>query len=441
MPEEVFWITGLGSLFALLLTWLSLHLRRKERLLKDLPTSKVSGVFVGLTELKGNAECSRPLLAPLSEQEVVHYDFAVEERWSRLVVETYTDKDGKTQTRTRTESGWATMESGTEHTPFLLRDDTGCLLVRPEGARVEPLSLLSHECGPGDPMYYAKGPREAAADSDHVRRFRERGIPLGTELFVVGQAREREDVVAPEIAADSHADLFLISSNSEEGVRRSYAFGAWLCLFFAVGLASAAGWMMAVRLPFYEEGSPLAARCALAGLGAVLALWGLCWVWMVFNSVVSLHQRVRQGWSQIEVELKRRHDLIPRLNAILSAQQRHERSLQEGLAALRTQAEATAPGVAGPEINGVAPLLRAVIEDYPELGAQQGFLALHSELVRTEQRIALAREYYNNIATHYATRLERVPDRWVAALGALRPEPLLVAEGFERAAVTVDLSS
>jgi len=441
MPSEVFWIAGIGSALALLLTWLSLHLRRRERLLHDLPTSKVSGVFIGLCEVKGSAECAQPLLAPLSEQEVVHYSFSVEERWTRIVVETYTDKDGKTQTRTRTESGWSTMDSGSERTPFYVRDDTGSLLVRPDGAKVEPEHLFSQECGPGDPLYYAKGPRESVANSDHVRRFRETGIPLGTELFIVGQAREREDLVAPEIAADKHADLFLISARGEEGVRRGYAVGSWFCLFGAVLLASAAGWMTAVRIPGYIEGSPWPGRAAAIGLCTVLGVWGLCWVWMVYNSVVSLRQRVRQGWAQIEVELKRRHDLIPRLNTILSEQTRHERSLQEGLAALRAQAQATAPGVAGPDYDGLVPQLRAIVEDYPELGAQKGFMALHTELVRTEQRIALAREYYNSIATHYATRLERVPDRWVAALGGLRPEPLLVAEGFERAALSVDLGS
>lgn len=78
--------------------------------------------------------------------------------------------------------------------------------------------------------------------------------------------------------------------------------------------------------------------------------------------------------------------------------------------------------------------LRAVVEKYPELIAQESFARLQRELVETEQRIALARTYYNDIATQFATRLEQVPDRWVARLGAMRPEALLQAEGFERAA-------
>jgi hypothetical protein len=67
-------------------------------------------------------------------------------------------------------------------------------------------------------------------------------------------------------------------------------------------------------------------------------------------------------------------------------------------------------------------------------------MALHRELVTTEQRIALARGYYNDIATNYATRLERVPDCWVARLRTLMPEPLLAAAEFERAAVPVRLT-
>ena len=89
---------------------------------------------------------------------------------------------------------------------------------------------------------------------------------------------------------------------------------------------------------------------------------------------------------------------------------------------------------------GVAGSLRAVVEKYPELTAQEGFTDLHTELVQTEQRIALARAYYNDIATEFATRLEVVPDRWVAALVGMKPEPLFQAVAFERAAVTVDFS-
>ncbi len=161
---------------------------------------------------------------------------------------------------------------------------------------------------------------------------------------------------------------------------------------------------------------------------------------MAYNSLVSLRQRVRQGWSLIDVQLKRRHDLIPSLATTVGALSDHESNAQEAVASLRAQAAATPPGVSGPDFEGVAAQLRVVIERYPQLTAQPAFAALHRQLVETEQRIALARTYYNDIATHFATRLEIIPDRWVAGLGAMKPEPLLAAASFERAPVPVSFA-
>ena len=137
------------------------------------------------------------------------------------------------------------------------------------------------------------------------------------------------------------------------------------------------------------------------------------------------------------IQLKRRHDLIPTLAAACEGLASHETDTQTALAALRAQQQATPPGAPGADFAGVAGELRVVIERYPTLMAQAGFAQLHRELVETEQRVALARAYYNDIATAYATRLEQVPDRWVAALGRMQPQPLLHAENFERALVEV----
>jgi hypothetical protein len=161
---------------------------------------------------------------------------------------------------------------------------------------------------------------------------------------------------------------------------------------------------------------------------------------MVHNSVVGLRQRVRQGWSLIDVQLVRRHDLIPRIASVVSALGSHEQEVQLAVARLRTQLTATAPGVAGADFAGLAASVRVVVEKYPQLTAQAGFTALQNELVQTEQRIALARAYYNDIATQFAIRLEVVPDRWVAALRGMRPEPLLQADDFERAVVQINLA-
>ena len=82
---------------------------------------------------------------------------------------------------------------------------------------------------------------------------------------------------------------------------------------------------------------------------------------------------------------------------------------------------------------------RLLPERYPELKANANFAALQKSLSDTEQRIALARGYFNDIATHYNTRLEIVPERFVAILAAMRPQSLMGADDFERAPVSVDM--
>jgi hypothetical protein len=118
----------------------------------------------------------------------------------------------------------------------------------------------------------------------------------------------------------------------------------------------------------------------------------------------------------------------------------HEREVQILVTKLRQQMDATPPGVTGPDYSGFAPSLRATVERYPNLKASELFLKLQQSLTETEQRIALARDYFNNIASFYNARLEIVPDRLIASLMKLRPQTLLGAADFERAPVQVKLA-
>src|SRR5205085_4379975 len=127
----------------------------------------------------------------LAEENCVHYTWSVEEHWSRSVTEHYTDSEGRSQTRTRHESGWTTVAEGGEMIPFYLRDDTGVIRVHPEGAKIEPVVMFQGTCDDSQPVYYEKGPPDAISDSDYERRFTEQGLPVGAHLYVVGQSRER----------------------------------------------------------------------------------------------------------------------------------------------------------------------------------------------------------------------------------------------------------
>jgi len=174
---------------------------------------------------------------------------------------------------------------------------------------------------------------------------------LHAPLYLVGQARERADVVAPEIAADKEAPMFLISTRTEEKVRAGLGYGIWALtilglIVFIAGFALRKGnlhRMLADCWPQY------------AGLVAVyVALALIGWIWMAFNSLVGLRNRVQQAWSLIDVQLKRRHDLIPRLVETVAALRTHEASTQTAVATLRGQLSATPPGMSGPDFSGCA---------------------------------------------------------------------------------------
>jgi hypothetical protein len=412
-----------GGLLGLLFAGLSLRLLRKRRLLNDIPTSKADGVFIGFVELKGRAESGSPLRSFLAEADCVWYAWSVEEHWSRTVTETYRDGDGKTKTRTRTESGWRSVAEGGERIRFFLSDDSGAVRIDPEGAKVEAVGVFSETCGPDDALYYEKGPEGAVPDSTHRRRFSEEAIPVGTRLYVVGQARERDDAVAAEIAAGG--PMFLVSARSEQQVTRGWLAGSW-ALGILGALFPAGGLLLAAQEGRFE---PAWFAVPVLGYGAA---WALGWFWMAYNALVNLRQRVRQAWSLVDVELKRRHDLLPNLVRAVEGLSGHEKSVQAEVARLREQLTATPPGQPGPDPRGVRADVRVVVERYPELKAQPAFLELQEELAETEERIALARAYYNDIATFHNTRMELVPDRLVAPLAGLRPAPLLTADGFER---------
>ncbi len=430
MSDFTPFIPWIGALLGALCIYGSLRSGRRKRLVDDTPTSKTTGVFIGLVEVKGTAETDHPLTSYLAACQCVHYSWTVQEHWQRTV--TYTDSKGNT--RTRTESGWATVASGGEMMPFYLKDDLGAILVRPEGAEIEPQTVFSQTCSRFDPLYYGKGPAMGVPNSTGRRLFTEKAIPIHAPLYVMGQSRERQDVVAPEIAHDKAAPMFLISTRSEEQVSSGMRWAYWLWGFFGMALAIAgfvirdneAGLDPATRIGWY----------VLVGMVHLLG-WLLGWVWMVFNSLVGLRQRVRQAWATLDVQLKRRHDLIPNLVQVVKGLRDHESSLQTELAELRSQREATGPGEPGADFHGLGNIVIGIAERYPELKAQESFLELQRELVNTEQRIALARGYFNEIATFYNTRLEIVPDRFIAQIARLQPQALLAAADFERAPVEV----
>lgn len=412
-------LTLAGSAGCLLL---ALSAGRKRRLLDDTPVSKALGVFVGEVELEGRCVRRDPFMSYLAERPCVMYSWSVSEHWRRARQETYTDDKGRTRTRTVIDTGSDTVASGGETGGFYVQDETGYVWVNPEGADLETVTMFDRDVDRDDPLYYDKGPDDAVEGSTGERSFTEYGLPVGTLLFVRGRASERPDIVAAQIKHEDKADMFIITPRKSQEISdgKATAFILWNL----VGAAFAAAFGAVLLAGARPDVAPFG---LLLGVCLYLLAAGAGWIWMVFNSITGLRNRVRQAQSLIDVQLKRRADLIPPLVACVQGFRAHEASVQMLVAALRSQA-------AGGHVAALAPLLVAVAERYPDLQGQAVFAGLSKQLVETEDRIALARAYHANIATFYNTRLQRVPDRYVADIVKMQPEPLFVAEGFERQA-------
>ncbi len=175
------------------------------------------------------------------------------------------------------------------------------------------------------------------------------------------------------------------------------------------------------------------------GLGVLVLL--LVFIYL-FNRLVSLRNRVDNGWAQIDVQLRRRYDLIPNLIEAVKGYAAHEREVFEHV----TEARAAAIGAAGVgdqaqaenQITAGLRRLFAVAENYPELKANENFLALQEELTGTESKIAYARQFYNDQVMRLNTLIQSFPSNVVAKLFRFAPREFFDIEEPVRAPVQVD---
>ncbi|MBQ2790868.1 MAG: LemA family protein [Thermoguttaceae bacterium] len=421
---------------AALFLWDAFGRARTRRLIVFTPTSKAKGVFIGLVELSGTAACERGagMDAPMSGRSCVYVKTKIEERR----VETYTTKNSKGERVTKTRTVWKTLAEKERRAPFYLRDETGAVRVVPDGAEITAETFVEKTVGRSAPEYFDwAGGCVESAESCGTRRFTEVGIPLSSNVYVLGKTRVRKDVVAVEIAKDEAEPTFLIVCGDEEKARKNENFSEKLAL--ALALLCAVGFGACVPGLWNAERSAIGIGALLGG-GVCVALWilrsGLDYV----NSFVDFRRRVDQAKANVDVELKRRADLIPALADAAKSLARYEKDVQETLATLRRQeAILRVDGAENGGASATAPRLLALGESVPELGANQAFAKLRQGVVDAEDRIALAREYYNNIAANYETRRQTFPHSLVAALWRLPEAKFFNAEGFETKTVDVDL--
>ena len=186
------------------------------------------------------------------------------------------------------------------------------------------------------------------------------------------------------------------------------------------------------------------------GFIALLVVLALVVFWLIgaYNKLISLKNQVANAWKQIDVQLKRRHDLIPNLVNTVKGAMQFERDTLEAVVAARNQAIKVqqSPGAhvgetaaVEAQLTGALSRLLAVVEAYPDLKATGNVAQLQEELTSTENKIAFARQLYNDTATQYNTKQQQFPTNMVAGMANATPAELWeIEDAAERAVPKIE---
>jgi LemA protein len=179
----------------------------------------------------------------------------------------------------------------------------------------------------------------------------------------------------------------------------------------------------------------------IIGIAAVLVIWLVS----IYNSLIGLRNQVKNAWSQIDVQLKRRHDLIPNLIETVKGYMQHERNTLENITNARSQALSAKTieekAKAETQLTEAIGKFNLVVENYPDLKANQNFLALQEELTSTENKISFARQNYNDQVLFFNNKIEMFPSNIIAGMFNFKQEVFFEVENAaERAVPKVSFS-
>jgi len=176
-------------------------------------------------------------------------------------------------------------------------------------------------------------------------------------------------------------------------------------------------------------------------IGLIIIIFVAIWGVLTYNSLIILRGRVDNSWAQIDVQLKRRFDLIPSLVSSVKGYAQHEKETLEEVTASRTKyLSAKTPEEklgANSELTGALSRLFAVAENYPDLKASTNFLDLQNQLKDTEDKISYSRQFYNDTTMKFNIAIVKVPTSIIAGLFGFKGRPYFKTEGEERENVEV----
>ncbi len=415
---------------------------RRKWEVDDTPTSTCRGVFVGRNEVVGRAVPTGPVLrSPFSGSETVWFEWHLE-RYRK-------GKNGGT---------WHTIEKRSTAAPFWLEDDTGRVLVRPRSSDVEPEQTVQRELGPAfappysrwqlrqwvlagedvaerhrsltDPAFleppqeggwFTTGTAEPVHALPGRLRITEKVLRAGTPLYVLGEARARDDGAGIELV--QQADRLLITTRTEEQVagseRTTAALGGVASLVASGVFAGALSAHIHDRIVW---------AWPLLLVGVELGVLFLFTLTRNYNRQVLVKQQAAKAWSMIDVSLRRRADLLPMLATVAEAAAAHERTVQAAGAELRADrgvptaeelpgdATLAAAEAADRAQRAAAAGAFALREAHPSLLTSESFLDLQNRIVDAEEAVASARTFYNDAINVLRDRRQTFPGSLFARL-------------------------
>ena len=389
---------GIGLLIGLLGTFFGTRqgLRKVsvKRTIESVPTSPVAGAVYGLAEFKGKAaflgKRKKTLRGPLSKRQCVHYRYLHQEL-----------REGSNDRKS-----WVTIKDETKTVPFLCRDKTGEILVDPERADV----------------HVTRKRRERRGDD----RFTEWLIVPDEKIYVLGPTCINLDTHDTLMVRCDEETPFLISSFTErELMQRKSNAGFWR---LSLGIIASMMAGMALAGMQFSFGPALYLSTILIVCGYLALLLAI----LYYNDLVFVRERVRRGWANIDVALKKRHDLFQNLAEAVQAQLSHERHLLQAVAEARAGHQAGSnnerPSDEVLQQNqGSRRQLLAIIEAYPNLQSDENVSRMMRTLSEVEDEIALMRQGFNDAVESYNNKIYHFPELFIALPLRFRPASFLQA--------------
>ena len=345
-----------------------------KRMIENIPTSKVKGVFPGITELVGQIQPHKTVISARYSGEAVVYCRYRKERYQ---------KDGK-------KSRWVTVESGVQQNVFNLKDDTGEIPINAVGAEVH--AQRTHYSRSGNLRYY------------------EWTLRPSQDIYVLGPAVLDNPVDQNlTITASREERHFVISDQGENSVMRRYARVGLLIIGIALSCC-----IVAV-MTLYGGASFDAFGYFAGALVAVIFLL-IFNIGFLFNDLVFVKNWQLRGKSNLDVSLKRRADLVPNLVQVVTEALSHESNIQVTLADLR--------GTGGQQpVGAMHKRFMALLEKYPNLNGNEVIVDLNNRIVTVENQLQYARTGYNAVTQRFNTRVKQFPELFLAKLMRLATKP------------------